>query len=340
MKSRICVVPKVSGIGGMVSFLHKFSDGAAEKGLEITNDLADKPYSAILVIGGTKNLIQLGLARMKGVRIVQRLDGINWIHKVIPTGYKHALRANYGNFILAIIRRFIANRIVYQSEFSKTWWEKKYGKLNKPDFIVHNGVDTVIYSPEKNRIRSKTNRILVVEGSMGGGYESGLLNAIELCDGLAKNGRDVELQVVGEVEESIRLGWQNQAAFRILWMGAVSRAEIPSLMAQSDLFFSADIHPACPNAVIEALACGLPVVAFDTGSLKELVPDDCGRVVAYGADSWKLEKPDIKALVSAAEEVLNEQERFSQNARKWAEKNLRLDLMVEKYLTALLDENV
>ena len=46
---------------------------------------------------------------------------------------------------------------------------------------------------------------------------------------------------------------------------------------------------------MEALACGMPVVSFDTGALPELVTQDAGRVVAYGADAWRLEPPDIAA---------------------------------------------
>ena len=44
-----------------------------------------------------------------------------------------------------------------------------------------------------------------------------------------------------------------------------------------------------PNSVIEALACGLPVVSFDTGALPELVTPGAGRVVAYGGDPWRLD---------------------------------------------------
>src|SRR5512140_3535193 len=77
---RICVVPRVHGVGGMVSFLHKFSTGARTRGVQVTSDLADGPYQAVLVIGGTRQLPALWRARQGGARVVQRLDGINWIH--------------------------------------------------------------------------------------------------------------------------------------------------------------------------------------------------------------------------------------------------------------------
>jgi glycosyltransferase involved in cell wall biosynthesis len=88
--------------------------------------------------------------------------------------------------------------------------------------------------------------------------------------------------------------------------------------------------------VIEALACGLPVVAFDTGSLPELVGEGSGRVVAYGANPWKMETPDVAALVQAAEEVLIRQDTFRQAARARAEALFGLDQMVQAYLDQLL----
>ena len=96
MTERICVVPKVHGVGGMVSFLHKFSAGAQARGVQVTNDLQDGPYGAVLVIGGTRELPALYRIRQRGVRIVQRLDGINWIQRVKPISTRHTLRAEIG----------------------------------------------------------------------------------------------------------------------------------------------------------------------------------------------------------------------------------------------------
>jgi glycosyltransferase involved in cell wall biosynthesis len=96
------------------------------------------------------------------------------------------------------------------------------------------------------------------------------------------------------------------------------------------------LNAACPNSVIEALACGLPVVAFDTGALPELVTGDAGRVVPYGGDPWTLTPPDTPALAQAAAEILIDQHRFRLAARSRAENLFNLEGMVEGYLEVLL----
>jgi glycosyltransferase involved in cell wall biosynthesis len=108
-------------------------------------------------------------------------------------------------------------------------------------------------------------------------------------------------------------------------------------MRSSHLLFSAEINPPCPNSVIEALACGLPVVGFDTGSLRELIGEQAGRLVPYGGNQWKLEPPDVPALAQAAIEVLQEQERFRKAARARAEELLSVEKMVDEYLKVLLE---
>ena len=100
---RICIVPEVEGIGGMASFRRKFESGLAARGMEVSHNAGDAA-DAILVIAGTKNLLPLWRKHRSGSRIVQRLDGINWIHRKRSTGARHFTRAEYGNFILALIR--------------------------------------------------------------------------------------------------------------------------------------------------------------------------------------------------------------------------------------------
>jgi glycosyltransferase involved in cell wall biosynthesis len=142
--------------------------------------------------------------------------------------------------------------------------------------------------------------------------------------------------IVGRVDRGTKNKMKNQTAFRMQFMDAVPREHIPWLMRSSHILFSAEVNPPCPNSVIEALACGLPVVGFDTGSLSEIVRGDAGRLVPYGANEWKLQKPDIPALANAAVEVLEDQSRFRTLARARAESFFDVEKMVDEYLKVLL----
>ena len=342
---RICIVPEVSGVGGMSSFRRKFEAGLAARGIGVTHD-AREECDAILVIAGTKNILPLWQRRRRGTRIVQRLDGINWIHRKRNTGLRHYLRAEYGNFILSLIRSRIASHVLYQSDFSHKWWDDWYGRTRAGFSVVRNGVDLHEYRPGTNATtgvvaipKGRRCRLLIVEGSLGGGYDMGLENAVQLAETLAgKHGFPMELMVVGKITDQHKASIQARAHVPMLWAGVLAPQDVVAAMQSADLLFSADLHPACPNSLIEALACGLPVVAFDTGAVAELMSPDAGRVVPYGGDPWKIEPPDIAGLAEAGAEILRAPERFRAGAPAQAEAHLGLDSMTEGYLKALLED--
>ncbi len=337
--ARIAIVPAMEGMGGMTSFRLKFEAGLKQRGIDVTHN-ADEAAEAVLVIAGTRNLLPLWRAKRRGLCIVQRLDGINWVHRRKNTGVKHFLRAEYGNFILSFIRSNIATHILYQSGFSHRWWDNWYGEPDKPFSVIHNGIDLNLYHPNgPSDLPEDKFRILIVEGNLGGGYDMGLENAVQLTERLAGQYHlPVELMVVGKISEEHKASVQARTQIPIQWMGTVPREKIPEIDRSAHLLFSADINAACPNSVIEAMACGLPVIGFDTGALNELVIGDSGRVVPYGGDVWKLDQPDVEALAKAAAEILEDQPRFRRAARAQAEKALGLDKMTESYLKVLLEE--
>lgn len=331
---KLCLTPKVHGTGGMVSFAAKFAAGLHARGIETTDDLHGGRYDGVLVIGGTRDLAGLWQARRRGVPIIQRLNGMNWVHRIRRTGFKHFVRAEYGNIILSTIRGRLATGIVYQSGFSKNWWERVYGPTKIPNQVVYNGVDLDVYAPQPDETpASEPLRVLMVEASLGGGYEVGLETGVRLTEHLASH-FPVELMVVGNVAPQLQTAWQGRSQIPITWARRVPREQIPALDRAAHLFYAADLHPACPNSVIEALACGLPVAAFDTGALPEIVTGESGRVAAYGGDAWKVEPPDIPALAEAASEILADQKRFRAGARQRAEEAFGLDEMVDGYLKA------
>jgi len=334
--SRICIIPQASNVGGVTSFQQKLTIGLARRGVEVSHDLGDMPYEAVLLTSGTRQLLGLWQAKQRGIPIVQRLDGVNWIHRQRRTGWRHFLRAEYGNRLLAFVRARIASRIVYQSEFVRGWWEDWFGAGRVPSVVIHNGVDLQIYSPV-GQIANLPYRLLVVEGSLGGGYDLGLEWAVRLAELLTEKHKiPMELMVVGRLSSDLQSAWQNRSRVPILWAGIVPGERIPEIDRSAHLLFSADLNSACPNSVIEALACGLPVVSFSTGALPELVTGDAGRLVPYGGNPWRIDPPDLPGLAAAAAQILQDMPRFRAAARARAVDAFSLGRMVDNYLEALL----
>jgi len=318
----------------MASFRLKFEQGLRARGVDVTHDLSEKS-DAVLVLAGTRNLLPLRKARQRGQRIVQRLDGINWVQRVRWAGVKYTVRAEYGNAILSFIRARFADRVIYQSQFIRKLWEDKYGAAKAPASVIINGVDLQTYTPNGEHDRPTDRfQLLLLEGSLAGGLNSGLFYAVSLAEKLSAK-FPMEVVVAGKVDDATQRKLQSKVPIKFL--GTIPREKIPHLIRSSHLMYSAEVNPPCPNAVIEALACGLPVVGFDSGSLKELVTGDAGRIVPYGGNPWKLETPDISALADSAQDVLTKQDQFRTAARMRAESAFGLDQMVDAYLKVLLD---
>jgi glycosyltransferase involved in cell wall biosynthesis len=337
--TRICLIPKLSGTGGPVSFQAKLAGGLAQRGIEVCYDLNERPYDAVLVIAGTRRYLgSLWQAKKRGVRVVHRLDGLNWLHRRRATSLRIFLRAEVNNRIVAGIRRRLADHVVYQSQFVHDWWEDWYGATRIPWTVIHNGVDLSVYTPEGTEKRPADRyRMLLVEGSLAGGQDVGLGNALQLAESLQReHGLPMEVMVAGLMTPKLEREWKERAQVPLNLLGIIKREQVPALDRSAHLFYSAEPNPPCPNSVIEALACGLPVAGFATGALPELVVGEAGRLVPYGGDPWKLDPPDIRSLSIAMLEILEKQDTFRRSARSHAEHALGLDKMVEAYLGVLL----
>jgi glycosyltransferase involved in cell wall biosynthesis len=332
---RLCLVTRIPGVAGPANFQRRLASGLAARGVQVCYSLEERPYQAALVIGGTRDLAGLWRARRRGIPVFQRLDGMNWIHRQRRTGLRHWLRAEANNALLHLIRNRLADRVIYQSQFAREWWERVYGPAPTPASVVYNGVPLDLYQPRgPGQPPTDRTRLLVIEGNLAGGYEIGLEAAFGLARRLQERGA-VEVAIAGRAPEALMRRWDAEAGVPVQWLGLVPTEQTPLLCRGAHFLYAADIHPACPNAVIEALACGLPVVSFDTGALPELVTGDAGRVAAYGGNPWRLDPPDIEGLAQASLEVLADQPRFRLGARARAEAGLGLDTMVDGYLQTL-----
>jgi glycosyltransferase involved in cell wall biosynthesis len=85
-------------------------------------------------------------------------------------------------------------------------------------------------------------------------------------------------------------------ADRIQFLGQCRN--VPEILASTDLFVLPSRTEALPNAVIEAMAAGLPVVASDVGGIPELI--------AHGTSGWLVPPGHSDALADAIVALLDD----------------------------------
>jgi glycosyltransferase involved in cell wall biosynthesis len=152
--------------------------------------------------------------------------------------------------------------------------------------------------------------------------EKGILDLLRAFSMLLRNVQDVELMVVGSGSSSMQLQISRLVANlkigdKVKLLGNIEYSNMPQIHNLADIF----CLPSIPTktwaeqfgySMVEAMACGKPVVSTSTGSIPEIVKNRTTGILVKPNNSRELE--------SAIEElILNKQERdtFGRNGRKW-----------------------
>jgi len=109
-------------------------------------------------------------------------------------------------------------------------------------------------------------------------------------------GLEVALVGDGPLREELEEEARQSLGGRVRFVGAQSPEAVAQWMAAADLLCLPSYSEGCPNVVLEALACGRPVVASRVGGIPEVVRPDCGILVPPG---------DAEVLGRALEEALS-----------------------------------
>ncbi|HEU5219085.1 MAG TPA: glycosyltransferase, partial [Gemmatimonadales bacterium] len=160
--------------------------------------------------------------------------------------------------------------------------------------VIPNGIDGARFRPGSKREARRAlglpeNRPVVL--SVGGLTDrKGHHRIIQLLPALRASHPDILLAVVGGPTVEGDTGPRLRALTGELGLsehvrlaGACPHDQIPAWLRAADLFCLATRNEGRPNAVIEALACGLPVVTTDVGGNAEIVrPGQDGLLVPFG----------------------------------------------------------
>ncbi len=119
----------------------------------------------------------------------------------------------------------------------------------------------------------------------------------------------------------------------MVFTGPYSQKDAPALMNSCSILLHTKYNDPCPRLVVEAMACGLPVVYSATGGVTELVGDQAGIGVPGPLDWDQDHPPSPEALAECVLMVIDKCEDFSQAARKRAVDHFHVDTWIERHRT-------
>ncbi len=143
-----------------------------------------------------------------------------------------------------------------------------------PVNVIPNGVDSSVFLPEPRTIVAEDCFQILFAGRLREQKNLGLL-----LDELARLRREsvpFRLHVAGDgqLRETLRQRVQRlELSDSVVWHGWIARNELLALYQNADCFVNPSLYEGLPNTVLEAMACGLPVVASRVPGNDALVVD-------------------------------------------------------------------
>ncbi len=259
-----------------------------------------------------------GLARKAGVKIVLNQNGVaypGWF----GNGWEQQNRP-IGRLL------HMADHVFYQSRFCRQSADRFAGRRHQAAEILYNPVDTTIFKPDGQAGGRKNGLHLLLAGSHQKYYRVKV--AVEALRFVLRKVPEARLCIAGrccwEKDASRALSQVRQLAValgvdrQIDYVGPYTQAQAPALFNQAHILLHTKYNDPCPRLVVEAMACGLPVVYSDTGGVPELVGKDAGIGVRGPVDWHNDHPPDPEEIAAAVMEIVTHGERYAAAPRKRA----------------------
>jgi glycosyltransferase involved in cell wall biosynthesis len=187
-----------------------------------------------------------------------------------------------------------------------------------PVKVINNGIDLSIFKPTQSEFRKKYNcedKFLLLGVAFGWGIRKGLDVFIELSKKLDDNFKIILVGTNDEVD--------NQLPSNIISIHRTqNQQELVEIYTAADLLVNPTREENYPTVNMEALACGTPVLTFNTGGSPEIIDKTCGAVVP---------KNDTEALYSEIVKISKENLYSKENCTKKAE-NFNMNERFKEYV--------
>lgn len=281
----------------------------------------------------------------------RNLSGLDALFPAFLAGIRHRIHGEHGRDIddldgtnkkLQLLRRLhrpLVNRYIPLSQDLERYLRDKIGVNRSHITQIYNGVDTDRFKPDavaRTRLPADSglaNADYVIIGTVGRFQavkdQMTLADAfIRLLDHYPDMQQTARLAMIGDgpLRESVMARLSTAGYAELAWLPG-ARNDVDALLPAFDLFVLPSLAEGISNTLLEAMSCGLPVVATAVGGNPELVVDGATGSLVPAADSHGLSKL-LERYVR--EPALRQEQGLA--GRKRVEDQFSINAMVERYL--------
>lgn len=264
-------------------------------------------------------------------RIDQALPFILFNKPVICTlhgkGSEQALEKNgkIVHLVYSLVERFAISRLDYAIAVSDdiyNFYASKYPRSSNKMSVIGNGVDTAVFKPrDREEVRKKYGfspheKIILYLGRFH--EEKNLKMLVSSFDRLVKAGslEPIRLVLVGDgnmknqILEMIR---DRNLATRVTILPPLPDSEVPEIICCANVFALTSLVEGFPLVVLQALACGVPIVSTNVGDVRKVVKnDETGHIVDDFSD---------ESFARCLAKVIENSDKYAANCIRLAHQN-------------------
>jgi glycosyltransferase involved in cell wall biosynthesis len=236
--------------GGGHQFLRALVTELVGRGLAVESNRISRGTSACLFNSFNFDFTRLRRFVRDDCRLVHRVDGPIGTYR----GFDDGTDAR-----IAAINAELADATVLQSRYSLDK-HAELGIVLRDPVVISNTVDPAIFHPPERRETLAGRPVRVVASSWSQNPRKGA-DVLAWLDANLDPERFI-LTFVGQAPQRFE---------RIRHVGPLDSNGVARLLREQDVYLAASRDDPCSNALLEALACGLPAVYLDSGGHPELV---------------------------------------------------------------------
>jgi glycosyltransferase involved in cell wall biosynthesis len=156
--------------------------------------------------------------------------------------------------------RFVADGTIWQSKWSQQQNKDLFSYKCPFETVIYNAPDEKVFNKQGKLAFDKNNKIKIIAVS----WSISALKGFDIYKFLDENldFKKFQMTFVGRSPVEFK---------NIKLMGQMEQADLAKQIKQHDIFITASKIESCSNALIEALSCGLPCLAFNSSSNPEIV---------------------------------------------------------------------